>query len=240
MKSGLRTGILSDKSVLISCADQQSIPFNKINLAARSGTKISRPQKSIYMFNNLNLPQSQKEELINDFVLRSQKQRPLVIPPRQYSTLSLDKPDALVAQVATHEGGGVSADMYNQIVQQLAQSSTQLAQSSTQLTQTQNDLKLQQYTNTFMTAKYPIQKQVVREFMNAIPDDASRTHVYNTVFGVSNSNEFENRIARGISKSHMTQLAMSMAETILYDPNNTMDLDDHFSPSAIARATANL
>jgi hypothetical protein len=118
MKSGLRTGILSDKSVLISCADQQSIPFNKINLAARSGTKISRPQKASYMFNNLNLPQMQKEELINDFVLRSQKAKPLVIPPRQYSTLSLHKPDALVRQVATQT---LSADLAQDLVNAVTQ-----------------------------------------------------------------------------------------------------------------------
>jgi len=117
MKSGLRTGILSDKSVLISCADQQSIPFNKINLAARSGTKISRPQKSIYMFNNLNITPMQKEELINDFVLRSQKAKPLVIPPRIYSTLSLDKQNALVRQVVTQTlANDLARDQINAVV----------------------------------------------------------------------------------------------------------------------------
>lgn len=108
MKSGLRSGILSDKSVLISCADQQSIPFNKINLAPRSGTRISRPQKASYMFNNLPIHQMQKETLINDFVIRSQIQKPLLIPARKFSTLSLDKPNALVRQVATPPGGDLS------------------------------------------------------------------------------------------------------------------------------------
>lgn len=99
MKSGLRTGILSDKSVLVNCADQQTVPFHKMNLAARSGTKITRPQKASYMFNNLPIAQMQKETLINDFVLRSQIQKPLLIPARTYSTLSLDKENALVRQV---------------------------------------------------------------------------------------------------------------------------------------------
>lgn len=112
MKSGIRKGILSDESVLINCSDQQSIPLNKLHLAPRSSTgKISRPQKASYMYQNLPLPQSQKEELISDFVLRSQKAKPLVIPARQYSTLSLDKPNALVTQVATQPGGGLARDV---------------------------------------------------------------------------------------------------------------------------------
>ena len=85
MKSGLRSGILSDKAVLISCADQQTIPFSKMNLAPRSGTRISRPQKASYMFNNLPIHQMQKETLINDFVIRSQIQKPLLIPARTYT-----------------------------------------------------------------------------------------------------------------------------------------------------------
>lgn len=111
MKSGVRKGFLSDESVLLHCPDQQQIPLNKMHLAARSGTKISRPQKAMYMYQNLNLPQSQTEELIRDFNLRSQKAKPLVIPARQYSTLSLDKPNALVTQVATQPGGGVARDL---------------------------------------------------------------------------------------------------------------------------------
>lgn len=124
MKSGIRKGILSDESVLINCPDQQSIPLNKMHLAARSGSKISRPQKASYMYQNLPLPQSQKEELIRDFNLRSQKAKPLVIPARQYSTLSLDKPNALVAQVATQSGGGVARDLTAALINAVTQTNS--------------------------------------------------------------------------------------------------------------------
>ena len=117
MKSGLRSGILSDKSVLISCADQQTIPFSKMNLAPRSGKRISRPQKASYMFNNLPIPQMQKETLINDFVIRSQIQKPLLIPARTYSTLSLDKPNALVRPVTNQTlATDIAQDLQNVIV----------------------------------------------------------------------------------------------------------------------------
>ena len=117
MKSGLRSGILSDKAVLISCADQQTIPFSKMNLAPRSGTRISRPQKASYMFNNLPIHQMQKETLINDFVIRYQIQKPLLIPARTYSTLSLDKPNALVRPVTNQTlATDIAQDLQNVIV----------------------------------------------------------------------------------------------------------------------------
>lgn len=102
MKSGLRQGILSDEAVLFRCPDQQSIPFQKLNLAARSGAKLTRPAKAAYMFQNLKLPATQKESLIEDFILRSQKQRPITVPARVYATLSADKVNALVTQVASN------------------------------------------------------------------------------------------------------------------------------------------
>lgn len=232
MKSGIRKGILSDESVLLHCADQQSIPLNKMHLAARSGTKISRPQKASYMYQNLPVSQSQKEELISDFVLRSQRAKPLVIPERQYSTLSLDKPNALVAQVATQSGGGVALDIHNQIIQQLAQSSAQLTQKTAQLSQTQNDLRLQQYTTSLLSTTNSKQRQALRNLINALPDDMDKIMAYN-VFGVSNLAEFENRIEK-MSKHHMAQLSTQVAENMLNDPNNTIDPDDYFSDSAIA------
>jgi len=203
-----------------------------MHLAARSGTKISRPQKASYMYQNLNLPQSQTEELIRDFNLRSQRAKPLVIPARQYSTLSLDKPNALVAQVATQSGGGVALDIHNQIIQQLAQSSAQLTEKTAQLSQTQNDLRLQQYTTSLLSTTNSKQRQALRNLINALPDDMDKIMAYN-VFGVSNLAEFENRI-KTTGKHQMAQLSTQVAENMLNDPNNTIDPDDYFSDSAIA------
>lgn len=116
MKSGIRKGILSDESVLNACLDQQTIPLNKLHLAAITATgKIVRPQKAAYMFNNLPIPQAEKQSLIEDYVLRSQKANPLVIPQREYSTLSLDKGNALVRQVATQTDGTLGTSVSNQV-----------------------------------------------------------------------------------------------------------------------------
>lgn len=117
MKSGIRKGILSDESVLKACPDQNSVPLNKLHLAAITATgKIVRPQKAAYMFNNLpNMSQAEKQSLIEDYVLRSQKAKPLVIPERVYSTLSLDKGNALVRQVANQPGGDLGAILANDL-----------------------------------------------------------------------------------------------------------------------------
>ena len=88
----LRQGYLSDETVLSMCPDQQTIPFNKLQLAAISANKkIVRPQKASYMFQNLPLSAKQKESLIEDFVLRSQKTKPLVIPAGQLSPLCTNR-----------------------------------------------------------------------------------------------------------------------------------------------------
>ena len=116
MKIGTRRGILSDQSVLTRCADQQAVPFNKLNLAAMSGAKISRPQKAAYMFQNLPISMAQQDSLIEDFILRSQKQEPLAPIARTYSTLSLDKVDALVRQVATQTDGGLARNLANDLI----------------------------------------------------------------------------------------------------------------------------
>jgi hypothetical protein len=97
----LRQGYLSDETVLSMCPDQNSIPFNKLQLAAISANrKIVRPQKASYMFQNLPLSAKQKESLIEDFVLRSQKTKPLVIPAQKYSTVSTQNVAPLVTQTA--------------------------------------------------------------------------------------------------------------------------------------------
>jgi hypothetical protein len=122
MKSGIRKGILSDESVLKACPDQNSVPLNKLHLAVITATgKIVRPQKAAYMFNNLpNMSQAEKQSLIEDYVLRSQKAKPLVIPERVYSTLSLDKGNALVRQVATQTDGDLGTSLTNDLQGTLA------------------------------------------------------------------------------------------------------------------------
>ena len=142
MKSGLRQGILSDEAVLFRCPDQQSIPFQKLNLAARSGTKITRPAKAAYMFENLKLPATQKESLIEDFILRSQNQRPITVPARVYATLSADKVNALVKPVAYHS---VSTDMQtdlNALINAFTQTNNDVG-NQTNSTQTDNDVGTQ-------------------------------------------------------------------------------------------------
>jgi hypothetical protein len=52
------------------------------------------------MFQNLPLSAKQKESLIEDFVLRSQKTKPLVIPAQKYSTVSTQNVAPLVTQTA--------------------------------------------------------------------------------------------------------------------------------------------
>ena len=134
MKIGTRQGILSDQSVLTRCADQQAVPFNKLNLAARSGARISRPQKAAYMFQNLPISMAQQDSLIEDFILRSQKQEPLAPIARTYSTLSLDKVDALVRQVATQTDGGLARNLANDLIAALRPSSAASNESVSVLT----------------------------------------------------------------------------------------------------------
>ena len=131
----LRTGFLSDQSVLDRCPEENSIPFNKMNLAARSGAKISFPQKAGFMYQNLPIPHAQKESLINEFVLRSQKQLPLKISAMQYSTLSLDKVGALTNQ--TQNGNYVSKDILEALIERF-NDKQQLTQND--LIQKTNDL----------------------------------------------------------------------------------------------------
>ena len=124
----LRTGFLSDQSVLDRCPEENSIPFNKMNLAARSGAKISFPQKAGFMYQNLPIPQAQKDSLINEFVLRSQKQLPLKISAMQYSTLSLDKVGALTNQ--TQNGSNVSNDILETLMKSLNKKTTTIRTNS--------------------------------------------------------------------------------------------------------------
>ena len=112
-----RTGFISDQSVLDRCPEENSIPFNKMNLAARSGANISFPQKAGFMYQNLPIPQTQKDYLINEFVLRCQKQLPLKISAMQYFTLSLDKVGALTTQ--TQNGNYVSKDIFEALMKSL-------------------------------------------------------------------------------------------------------------------------
>ena len=143
-----RTGFLSDQSVLDRCPEENSIPFNKMNLAARSGAKISFPQKAGFMYQNLPIPHAQKESLINEFVLRSQKQLPLKISAMQYSTLSLDKVGALTTQ--TQNGSNVSNDVLQSLMNSLNQSKQQLNQSQTDLIQQTKHLQVSQHMHTFV------------------------------------------------------------------------------------------
>ena len=69
------------------------------------------------MYQNLPIPQAQKDSLINEFVLRSQKQLPLKISAMQYSTLSLDKVGALTNQ--TPNGSDVSNDVLATLMKNL-------------------------------------------------------------------------------------------------------------------------
>ena len=122
----MRTGFLSDQSVLSHCPHLQSIPLNKLQLAPRSGKKISRPQSALFMFNNLNLPQQQKDRLIENFIMRSEKSKPLTILPTRYNTLSLDHVGALVKQTQT--SGDVATTMATQIIDAII-NRTQVAES---------------------------------------------------------------------------------------------------------------
>jgi hypothetical protein len=82
-----------DASVLAQCVEMQSVPFNKLNLAARDAYgKIHRPQQARYMFQNIpNLSQSQKQMLVLDYAERSIKSKPLDIKPKVYGAFSLDQ-----------------------------------------------------------------------------------------------------------------------------------------------------
>ena len=122
--------------------------INKMNLAARSGAKLSFPQKAGFMFQNLSVPQAQKESLINGYVLRSQKQLPLKISAMQYSTVSLDKVGALVTQ--TQNGGNVSNDVLQSLMNSVNQTQQQLNQSQTNLIQTTKHLQVSEHMQTFV------------------------------------------------------------------------------------------
>jgi hypothetical protein len=82
-----------DASVLAQCVEMQSVPFNKLNLAAIDAYgKIHRPQQARYMFQNIpNLSKSQKQMLVLDYAERSIKSKPLDIKPKVYGAFSLDQ-----------------------------------------------------------------------------------------------------------------------------------------------------
>ena len=231
----LRTGFLSDQSVLDRCPEENSIPFNKMNLAARSGAKISFPQKAGFMYQNLPIPHAQKESLINEFVLRSQKQLPLKISAMQYSTLSLDKVGALTDQ--TQNGNYVSKDIFEALMkslkdqQQLNTHQQQLNTHQQQLyTQSQNQLKVSKYTSSFLSLSKNHQVAVLNKF---IGDNRDQEASILTAFGASSLLGLPTKLVP-MSKATMTNNTMQAVENILNDPNQTIILDDYFSESALA------
>ncbi len=84
----MRTGFLSDANVLAMCADQQSIPFDKAYLATRFGGRVSFPQKAGFMYSNMNLPQAQKNDMIDDYIQRSLAAKPIAAPKIRLSLLA--------------------------------------------------------------------------------------------------------------------------------------------------------
>ena len=232
----LRTGFLSDQSVLDRCPEENSIPFNKMNLAARSGAKISFPQKAGFMYQNLPIPHAQKESLINEFVLRSQKQLPLSIPAMEYSTVSLDKVGALTNQNQT--GGDVSKDIYDNLLNQAMLYKTNLNQSRQQLGQTQNQLQVANYRTAFLQITKPDQVTVLNRFIGDMDRD-QQLKIFNA-FGVSKKEELAPRI-KNMSKTMMTQLTMGAIENLINDdPNQNIPLDDYFSESALVSGASNV
>lgn len=70
----MRKGILSDEQVLSTCPEMQSIPMNRPDLALRVGNKTYYPQNPSMMVGNLPITNQQKENMIENFVMRSMKQ----------------------------------------------------------------------------------------------------------------------------------------------------------------------
>jgi hypothetical protein len=180
----LRQGFLSDESVLNRCLDQQTVPFNKLQLAAISANrKIVRPQKASYMFQNLPLSAKQKESLIEDFVLRSQKTKPLVIPAQNYSNVSTQNVAPLVTQTANTPNPALVAmqSQMQQIISQLqtqgqtqsqavSQLQTQLTAAQTQATNSAQQLALAQGTmqaQNIQTQQMQQQFNVSQQFMQS-------------------------------------------------------------------------
>ena len=70
----MRKGILSDEQVLSTCPELQSIPLNRQDLTLRVGNRIFYPQNPAMMVGNLPITNQQKENIMEDFVMRSMKQ----------------------------------------------------------------------------------------------------------------------------------------------------------------------
>jgi len=183
----MRQGFLSDESVLNRCIDQQTIPFNKLQLAAISANrKIVRPQKASYMFQNLPLSAKQKESLIEDFVLRSQKTKPLVIPAQNYSNVSTQNVAPLVTQTANTPNPALVA-MQSQMQQMQQQFNV-----SQQFMQSQNQKKMDFYTAfTQLSREDQIMeiRVLYRELRNTVPElNSNDTNYMYQHFGFTNIN----------------------------------------------------
>ena len=70
----MRKGFLSDEQVLKGCPELQSIPLNRQDLALRVGNKTYYPQNPAMMVGNLPITNQQKENMTENFVMRSMKQ----------------------------------------------------------------------------------------------------------------------------------------------------------------------
>ena len=230
----LRTGFLSDQSVLDRCPEENSIPFNKMNLAARSGAKISFPQKAGFMYQNLPIPHAQKESLINEFVLRSQKQLPLKISAMQYSTLSLDKVGALTTQ--TQNGSNVSNDVLQSLMNSLNQSQQQLNQSQTNLIQQTKHLQVSQHMHTFVGLRDRNRRNNALINLYKELDANGKKDVW-TVFSATDENDFMKTITDiNYTKYPQKDAFINLTEMVLSDIVNsdaTIDIGDILSNSRL-------
>ena len=211
-----------DKQVLAGCPENQAIPLEKLHLAPRVGNKIFRPQKAAYMINNLPISESEKESFLLDFVERSIKSRPILPQAVQYNSRSVD---------TKSNRPNVSQSMYDTLLQQFGQSQLNVTQAQEALMTSQKQLRLQQYTTTFVGTTVQKQKQTLMKLYDNMDSD-ERTRLANK-FGVSSKDELEKRLKQ-MGKQPLIVQTMQHVEDMINDDSSPHDLDDYFSESAIS------
>jgi len=72
-----RKGYLSDEAVLLRCPEYQSLTFNKQLGAMTTNGKSYLPQQARYMYENLGINKQVKENMIEEFIMKSQKANPI-------------------------------------------------------------------------------------------------------------------------------------------------------------------
>lgn len=214
-----------DDSVLAQCVEMQSVPFNKLNLAARDAYgKIHRPQQARYMFQNLpNLSQSQKQMLLLDYAERSIKSKPLDIKPEVYGAFSLDTKSSRPQ---------VTQDMYNNLLQQFGQSQLNVSQKQAALQESQKLLKVQQYTTTFLQLTQQKQQQTLINFYDAL-DDLGQQELSRRFSAKDRDELISKTKPSNLNKSTLTMALMNFVGNIMNDDQLSINLDDYFSDSSL-------